>query len=85
MDKKWRRSRRPAEMSLAKLRCLMLSPHPTQSVSVTAVPDEGYVFVKWSDGVTDRTRTDTGFKQNLDVTAVFSAVSVQISSDGKGF
>ena len=58
---------------------------PTQSVSVTAVPDEGYVFVKWSDGVTDRTRTDTGFKQNLDVTAVFSAVSVQISSDGKGF
>lgn len=58
---------------------------PTQSVSVTAVPDAGYVFVKWSDGVTKPTRTDTNFKQNLDVTAVFSAVSVQISSDGKGF
>lgn len=57
---------------------------PTQSVSVTAVPDEGYVFVKWSDGVTKRTRSDTDFKQNLDVTAVFSAVSVEISTEGKG-
>ena len=54
-----------------------------QSVSVTAVPQDGYVFVKWSDGVTKMTRTDTGFKQNLDVTAVFAAASIQISSDGK--
>ena len=51
-----------------------------QSISVTAVPDNGYVFVKWSDGVTKKTRTDTNFKQNLDVTAVFAAASVQISS-----
>ena len=54
-----------------------------QSVSVTAVPQDGYVFVKWSDGVTKMTRTDTGFKQNLDVTAVFAVASIQISSDGK--
>ena len=54
-----------------------------QSVSVTAVPQDGYVFVKWSDGVTKTTRTDTGFKQNLDVTAVFAEASIQISSDGK--
>ena len=54
-----------------------------QSVSVTAVPQEGYVFVKWSDGVTQRTRTDSNFKQNLDVTAVFSAASIHISSSGK--
>jgi len=40
------------------------------------------VFVKWSDGVTSKTRTDTGFKQNLDVTAVFAAASVHIS-EGK--
>ena len=52
----------------------------SQSVTVTAVPDNGYVFVKWSDGVTKKTRTDTNFKQNLDVTAVFAAASVQISS-----
>ena len=35
-----------------------------QSISVTAVPQDGYVFVKWSDGVTQKTRTDTNFKQN---------------------
>ena len=55
-----------------------------QTVSVTAVPAEGHVFVKWSDGVTSKTRTDTKFKQNLDVTAVFAAVSVEIRSEGKG-
>ena len=55
----------------------------SQSVSVTAVPASGYVFVKWSDGVTQKTRTDANFKQNLDVTAVFAAASVQISSSGK--
>ena len=53
-----------------------------QQVSVTAVPDEGYVFVKWSDGVTKKTRTDTNFKQNVDVTAVFAAASIQISTSG---
>lgn len=57
---------------------------PDKSITVTAVPAEGYVFVKWSDGLTSKTRTDTGFKQNLDVTAVFGTVSVQITSEGKG-
>ena len=55
----------------------------SQSISVTAVPAEGHVFVKWSDGVTSRTRTDSKFKQNLDVTAVFAAVSVEITNEGK--
>ena len=54
-----------------------------QSISVTAVPQDGYVFIKWSDGVTQKTRTDTNFKQNVDVTAVFAAASVHISSTGK--
>ena len=54
-----------------------------QSISVTAVPQDGYVFVKWSDGVTQKTPTDTNFKQNVDVTAVFAAASVHISSTGK--
>lgn len=57
---------------------------PDKSITVTAVPAEGYVFVKWSDGLTSKTRTDTGFKQNLDVTAVFGTASVQITSEGKG-
>ena len=54
-----------------------------QAISVTAVPQDGYVFVKWSDGVTHKTRTDTNFKQNVDVTAVFAAASIHISSAGK--
>lgn len=57
---------------------------PDRSITVTAVPAEGYVFVKWSDGLTSKTRTDTGFKQNLDVTAVFGTASVHITSEGKG-
>lgn len=56
---------------------------PTKPITVTAVPDEGYVFVKWSDGVTDMTRIDVDLQQNLDVTAVFAQGSIQISSSGK--
>ena len=55
---------------------------PSKSITVTAVPAEGHVFVKWSDGVTSKTRTDTNFKQNLDVTAIFGAASVRITSEG---
>ena len=55
---------------------------PDKSITVTAVPAEGHVFVKWSDGVTSKTRTDTNFKQNLDVTAIFGAASVRITSEG---
>ena len=54
------------------------------SITVTAVPAEGYFFVNWSDGVTTPTRTDSGFKQNLDVTAVFSRASVEITGEGSG-
>lgn len=54
---------------------------PSQAISVTATPAEGYVFVKWSDGITFRSRTDTDFKQDLAVTAIFAQASVQI--DGK--
>ena len=54
---------------------------PSQVITVTATPAEGYVFVKWSDGITSRSRTDTDFKQDLAVTAIFAQASVQI--DGK--
>ena len=57
---------------------------PDKSITVTAVPAEGHVFVKWSDGLTSKTRTDTDFKQNLDGTAVFGTASVHITSEGKG-
>ena len=55
------------------------------SVSVTAVPADGYEFLKWSDGNTNATRTDKDFKQNVNVTAMFGAklvVSIKEGSSG---
>lgn len=43
------------------------------TITVTAVPAEGYEFYRWSDGLTTATRTDKEFKQNLSVTAQFVA------------
>lgn len=51
----------------------------SEVVKVKAIPAEGYVFVRWSDGVTKAERTDSGFKQNMNVTATFAKVSVAIS------
>jgi LmbE family N-acetylglucosaminyl deacetylase len=41
--------------------------------AVTAMPDSGYHFVQWSDGLTTATRTDTHVAANLDVTARFAS------------
>ena len=57
----------------------------TSSVSVTAVPADGYEFLKWSDGNTNATRTDKDFNQNINVTAMFGAklvVSIKEGSSG---
>ncbi|MDD2297961.1 MAG: InlB B-repeat-containing protein, partial [Sphaerochaetaceae bacterium] len=40
--------------------------------AVTAVPDVGYHFVKWSDGSIDNPRTDKNVTGNITVTAVFA-------------
>jgi len=39
---------------------------------VTAVPDAGYHFVNWSDGVLTATRTDTDVTSNITVIAIFA-------------
>ncbi len=39
---------------------------------VTAVPDEGYDFAGWSDGVLDNPRTDTSVSQDINVIANFT-------------
>jgi M6 family metalloprotease-like protein len=39
---------------------------------VTAVPDEGYHFIQWSDGVLSASRTDSEVKQALELTATFA-------------
>ena len=46
--------------------------------AVTAVPDGGYRFVQWSDGVRTASRTDTDVRKNLSVTAQFAEESIPI-------
>jgi trimeric autotransporter adhesin len=46
---------------------------------VTAVPNTGYQFVSWSDGVMTASRTDTNVTRNISVTASFA-----LSSGGSG-
>ena len=41
---------------------------------VIAVPDEGYEFVRWSDGVTTATRTDVNVTSDITVTAEFRLI-----------
>ena len=53
----------------------------SKSLTVTAVPEENHVFVKWSDGITSKTRKDTNFTENMDVTAVFAPLSLKITGE----
>lgn len=46
----------------------------TDGSPVTAQPDPGYRFVKWSDGVATATRQDTHVMADIAVTAEFTAV-----------
>jgi hypothetical protein len=47
----------------------------SSGAAVTAVPNLGYQFVNWSDGVTTATRTDLNETSNLSVTANFVVLS----------
>ena len=55
--------------------------------AVTAVPNSGYVFVKWSDNSTANPRTDGNVSANLSVTASFGPIvtptTVTTRGDGK--
>jgi surface protein len=46
----------------------------SDATSVEVVPDSGFVFVKWSDDVTDNPRTDIGIGADITVTAVVESV-----------
>ncbi len=47
---------------------------------VEAVPDTGYHFVAWSDGVADNPRTDTNITDDLEVTAEFALTTYVITA-----
>ena len=50
-------------------------PAGEDGTAVTAVPNEGYAFVRWSDGVTTATRTDTDINSDINVTAEFDIIA----------
>ena len=52
--------------------------------AVTAVPNEGYAFVRWSDGVITATRTDTDVAGNISVTAEFASLCHLTYMAGEG-
>ncbi|MDE7164938.1 MAG: InlB B-repeat-containing protein, partial [Clostridiales bacterium] len=56
------------------------------ATEVTAIPNEGYEFVKWSDGVTEATRTDNNVQADITVSAIFGKkkYSVMYVTDGNG-
>ncbi|MEV4999502.1 InlB B-repeat-containing protein [Nocardioides sp. LML1-1-1.1] len=59
--------------------------HGTDGTAVTAVPDTGYFFVRWSDGSTANPRTDTSVVADLSVTAVFDdAVALPLHDSLRG-
>lgn len=53
--------------------------HGTQAI-ITATPNTGYKFVKWSDGNTSATRTIT-VTSNATYTAVFERIAVYVTYD----
>lgn len=58
--------------------------HGQSGTGVVAVPDAGYRFVQWSDGVLTAARTDTNVTGNLSVTAGFEADSYTVTFDANG-
>jgi len=50
--------------------------HGSNGQEVTATPNTGYYFVKWSDDITNTTRTDLNITNNLSVTAQFATNAV---------
>ena len=53
--------------------------HGESTTTVTAVPNEGYRFVGWSDGVETAERIDRELKSNITVTAEFERLIYQVN------
>ncbi|SMO67139.1 Por secretion system C-terminal sorting domain-containing protein [Saccharicrinis carchari] len=61
--------------------------HGQDGAEVTAVPDQGYHFVQWSDGVTTAARTDMAVNGDINVSAEFAinkwVVTFSVTMDGE--
>ncbi len=58
--------------------------HGGNGTQVTAVPNTGYAFAEWSDGVTTASRTDTNVTGDIIVEAEFELVDYELSFDTDG-
>jgi len=56
--------------------------HGENGTPVTAVANNGYVFVRWSDNRTDNPRTDTNVTEDISVTAIFSPTTPTATLSG---
>lgn len=54
------------------------------ATGVTAIPDEGYTFVEWSDGNTKPYRTDKELEADVDVFAIFEPAEGDGEGEGDG-
>ena len=54
--------------------------HGSDGEAVTAEPDPGHVFIRWSDGVTAATRTDTNVTADITVQAEFATSAHAITA-----
>lgn len=61
--------------------------HGNSATKVTAIPNDGYEFIEWSDGVTDAIRTDKDIQSHIAVNAIFRKrqYSVMYTVDGNGY
>ncbi|HQM84212.1 MAG TPA: InlB B-repeat-containing protein, partial [bacterium] len=55
-----------------KLLETLIVEYDASGTTVTAMPDEGYHFVQWSDGVLTAARLDQNVTEDIDVTAEFA-------------
>ncbi len=55
--------------------------HGSSGTAVTAVPDSGYLFSKWSDDSTSNPRTDANVTGDITVTAIFELIPPPFEPD----
>ncbi len=54
--------------------------HGGDGTPVTAIPNTGFQFIRWSDGVYNNPRTDTAVSNNINVTAIFGLNTYTITA-----
>lgn len=70
--KKYKLTYNPGEHGTISGKAEQTVTHGQNGTKVTAVPDEGYAFISWSDGEKANPRTDKEVVSDITVTAIYS-------------